>query len=132
MRANRRRDTKPELDVRSALHRSGLRFRVDVPIALPSGRTSPDILFPRHRVAVYIDGCFWHSCPSHGTKPRGNAWYWTSKLRRNRERDERASKGLRAAGWRVIRRWEHEQPGLIAATIESVIRAADAKSPRRT
>jgi DNA mismatch endonuclease (patch repair protein) len=108
MAANRRRDTSPEIRLRSALHRRGLRFRVDVPIPA-SGRRPirPDIVFTRQRLAVFIDGCFWHSCPQHGSSPASNADYWQPKLARNRQRDTQADCLLRETGWSVLRIWEH-------------------------
>lgn len=108
MRGNRRRDTRPELALRSALHRLGLRFRVDQLVEAEGIKVRPDIVFPRRRVAVFVDGCFWHVCPSHGTRPAANGAYWAPKLRRNQERDLRVNDRLTAAGWEVIRVWEHE------------------------
>ncbi|SRR5579875_248008 len=109
MRANRRTDTKPELAMRRELHRRGFRFRKDFRLDLPGGaRVRPDIAFTARRVAVFVDGCFWHACPDHGTQPAANTWYWAPKLRRNVERDRAADAALAAAGWRVIRIWEHE------------------------
>src|SRR3954471_17708473 len=106
MEANRRVDTKPELALRTALHARGLRFRKDFLIRASDGtRTKVDVAFTRARVAVFVDGCFWHSCPEHGTTPRANADYWTPKLARNRERDRRATAALDADGWHVIRLW---------------------------
>jgi len=107
MRGNRRRDTSPELRLRSALHARGWRYRVDVAIAVAGGRARPDIAFTRHRVAVFIDGCFWHCCPQHGRQPLSNTQYWGPKLARNVERDRIDNERLLAAGWRVIRLWEH-------------------------
>lgn len=75
MRGNRRRDTAPELRLRSALHARGWRFRVDLPIAVDGGRARPDLVFTRWRVAVFVDGCFWHSCPVHGRPPLSNSGY---------------------------------------------------------
>src|ERR1700742_669880 len=99
MRANRRADTKPELRLRSSLHRRGLRFRKDV-LLRPAGlRTKADIVFPSARVAVYVDGCFWHCCPEHGRVPAANRDYWEPKLARNVERDRQVSETLRAEGW---------------------------------
>jgi len=109
MAANRRRDSAPELRLRSALHRHGLRFRVDFPIAVPSRRPiRPDIAFTRARVAVFLDGCFWHGCPEHGSVPKANTSYWLPKIARNRDRDREADRLLAAAGWLVVRIWEHE------------------------
>src|SRR5262245_28321051 len=123
MKANRRRDTTPEVRVRSALHRAGLRFRKDLLVRFRGGHTRPDVVFTSTRVAVYVDGCFWHSCPRHGTRPRNNSWYWRPKLRRNLARDRRVTRRLRAEGWLVLRRWEHELPSAVAAAVVSAIRA---------
>ena len=108
MQANRRRDTEPELALRSALHRAGYRFRRDLSLKVGGMRVRPDIVFTRHKVAVFVDGCFWHCCPEHGRQPSVNGWYWSPKLERNRVRDLRNTEVLEAAGWRVIRIWEHE------------------------
>ncbi|MBI5309500.1 MAG: very short patch repair endonuclease [Actinobacteria bacterium] len=109
MSANRRRDTGPELRLRSSLHRSGLRFRVDLPIPVPGRRPiRPDVVFTRPRVAIFLDGCFWHGCPEHGSIPKTNAAYWLSKIARNRERDHQTDRLLGEAGWVVVRIWEHE------------------------
>jgi DNA mismatch endonuclease (patch repair protein) len=108
MQANRRRDTKPELQLRSTLHRRGLRYRCDVRLDLPGIRVRPDIVFRRQRVTVFVDGCFWHGCPEHGSAPRANGDYWRAKLEGNRRRDARTDAALVAAGWTVVRIWEHE------------------------
>ncbi len=109
MQANRRRDTGPELALRSMLHRAGYRYRCDLRIDLASGhRVRPDIVFTRHRVVVFVDGCFWHVCPEHATYPAVNRAYWTPKLARNVARDEKNTSELLAAGWTVVRIWEHE------------------------
>ena len=108
MQANRRRDTKPERALRSALHRAGFRYRCDLRIDLPGGRVRPDIVFTRKRVAVFVDGCFWHCCPEHGSRPAVNQIYWSPKLARNVERDARNTKLLTDEGWVVLRIWEHE------------------------
>jgi DNA mismatch endonuclease (patch repair protein) len=120
MRANRRRDTKPELLLRRRLHAWGLRYRVDLPLIVGGIRVRPDIVFTRQRLAVFLDGCFWHGCPAHGSQPRSNSAYWRAKIDRNRARDARASESLDAAGWRVIRAWEHEPVDEVA---ERIIRA---------
>ena len=117
-----RRDTKPEVEIRSALHRRGLRFRLQRPLDFDR-RRRVDIVFPRERVAVFVDGCFWHSCPQHATFPRANAEFWRSKLRRNVARDRETDRRLEAEGWIVLRFWEHEDPDAAAATIESAVRA---------
>lgn len=109
MRGNRRRDSAPELALRRALHAVGLRFRVDLPIRVPDRRPiRPDIVFTRQRVAIFVDGCFWHGCPEHGRRPRTNATYWDAKVAVNQARDREQSDALRRAGWTVIRVWEHE------------------------
>jgi DNA mismatch endonuclease (patch repair protein) len=110
MQAIRRTDTKPELALRSALHRLGYRFRKDFRIRAYGTWIRPDIVFTRKRLAVFVDGCFWHSCPDHGRQPKSNEWYWLPKLERTKERDVRATALLEAAGWRVVRLWEHEYP----------------------
>ena len=108
MSRNPSRDTRPERAVRSALHALGLRFRVSHPLRLDGLTVRPDVVFTRSRVAVFIDGCFWHSCPTHGTTPRRNVDYWLPKLRRNVMRDHRVDEALAKAGWQVVRAWEHE------------------------
>lgn len=109
MRAIRRTDTKPEIELRSGLHRLGYRFRKDFRIDLPGRRVRPDIVFTARKVAVFIDGCFWHSCPQHGRQPTANEWYWSPKLARTVERDQQATAALTEAGWTVVRIWEHER-----------------------
>ena len=121
MRANRRRDTGPERRLRSELHRRGWRFRVDLPLDAAGRRVRPDIVFTRRRLAVFVDGCFWHSCPKHGRQPRANASYWGPKLRRNVERDRADSDALAKAGWIVVRVWEHEGLEEAVDTIESAL-----------
>lgn len=119
MRANRRADTKPEIALRSALHRLGFRYRKDYRIDLGSMKVRPDIVFTARKVAVFVDGCFWHVCPEHGRQPTTNEWYWTPKLRRNIERDRAADDALAAAGWQVVRLWEHED---LADAVSAVTR----------
>ena len=121
MRANRRTDTKPELALRRALHRQGYRYRKDYRLDLTGARVRPDIAFTARRVAVFVDGCFWHCCPQHGTQPASNTWYWAPKLARNVERDRAADAALAAAGWRVVRVWEHESlDGAVAAVVSAL------------
>ena len=108
MEATARRDTTPELRLRSALHRAGYRYWVDRS-PLPGIRSRADLVFPRQRVAVFVDGCFWHGCLNHGTMPKNNREWWNHKLEANRARDERVSAALAAAGWTVVRIWEHEE-----------------------
>ncbi len=116
MRANRRRDTAPERRIRSLLHRRGLRFRVDYRVGQGRGAPRPDIAFTRLRLAVFIDGCFWHGCPEHGRVPATHRAYWAPKLARNAERDRDNDAVLRGAGWHVLRLWEHIDP-LAAADV---------------
>ena len=120
MRGIRSRDSKPELAVRSAVHALGLRYQVAV---RPDGaRNSADLVFSRARVAVFVDGCFWHGCPIHGREPRNNREYWLPKLEGNRARDARVTHALRASGWEVLRFWAHEEPFDVAARIRDVVR----------
>lgn len=107
MRGNRGRDTSLELRVRGELHRRGLRYRVDC-APLAGLRSRADIMFTRRRIAIYLDGCFWHACPTHGVTPKAHAEFWTQKLARNRQRDAETSRVLTEAGWAVLRFWEHE------------------------
>ena len=108
MLGNRRRDTKPELTLRSALHAGGLRFRKDYRLDLEGLGIRPDIVFTRAKVAVFMDGCFWHCCPTHGTQPSRNSDYWAPKLARNVQRDREQDAALARSGWRVVRIWAHE------------------------
>jgi len=109
----KRSGTKPELELRRELHRLGLRFRVNVK-DLP-GR--PDVVFSRARIAVFVDGCFWHGCPQHAVAPKANADWWAAKLNQNRARDVRNDDELSALGWRVVRIWEHDDPAVAAEGI---------------
>lgn len=117
-KANQSADTKPEARLRSALHRSGLRFRKDVLIRTGTLRTRPDVLFTRARVAVYVDGCFWHGCAEHQRLPKSNIDYWGPKLAANMDRDRRIDSALENAGWQVLRIWEHET---IEASVGAVV-----------
>lgn len=115
MLANRRRDTSPELAVRRRLHAAGLRYRVDFPPL--GGRRRADIVFTKQRIAVFVDGCFWHGCPRHATTPKRNAEYWVPKLERNAQRDRETNAMLLEAGWISLRFWEHEPPESVASLI---------------
>jgi DNA mismatch endonuclease, patch repair protein len=127
MRANAR-TTSPEVAVRSALHRRGLRFRKSLRIPIGERWTRPDVAFPRARVAVFVDGCFWHRCPLHGRSPRTNSDYWGPKLDRNVARDRETDLTLAELGWTVVRAWEHEPPEAIAARVADTL-AARAATP---
>jgi len=121
MRANRRTDTGPELALRRALHAAGYRYRKDFRLDLAGQRVRPDIAFTGRRVAVFVDGCFWHCCPQHGTQPANNTWYWGPKLARNVARDRTADAALAAAGWRVVRVWEHESLEAAVAAVAAAL-----------
>jgi DNA mismatch endonuclease (patch repair protein) len=108
MKGNRKVGSKPETQLRSALHRLGYRFRKNFSIDAGALRVKPDIVFPKKRLAVFVDGCFWHRCPIHGTQPSVNTEYWEPKLNKNVARDRRVDLKLTAAGWRVVRIWEHQ------------------------
>jgi len=129
MAAIRRRDTSLERSVRSRLHAAGMRYRVDLPIRLPGFRPiRPDIVFTKRRIAVFCDGCFWHGCPEHGLRPQiRNGAYWTPKIAGNRQRDARHTAALEAAGWTVLRFWEHEDPDVIASAITEAVRTSPAR-----
>lgn len=122
MQANKSRDTKPELAIRSLLHSRGLRFYVSRrPIS--TLRRTADILFPRRRVAVFVDGCFWHGCPQHHTLAKTNSRYWAEKVERNRARDLETTALLEKQGWIVIRVWEHQPSKEAADFIEEAVRS---------
>jgi len=123
MEANRRSDTKPERLLRSALHTRGLRYRKDRRVKAGGRRVRPDLVFGPARVAVFVDGCFWHRCPVHSTHPVANAEYWQAKFERNVTRDRDDDAALSAAGWTVVRVWEHEDPNEAAVRIEQTVRA---------
>lgn len=126
MERQARRDTKPELELRRTVWRLGLRYRVD--FAPIPGRRRADLVFTRAKVAVYLDGCFWHSCPNHATIPKANREWWVEKLEANVRRDRDTDQRLAEAGWTVVRVWEHEAPDVAAARIELIVRAV----PRST
>lgn len=119
--AQRRRDTGIELDLRRRLHQDRFRFRLFVPVPARPRRTI-DIAFMRERVAVMVDGCFWHACPLHRTQPRNNGKWWTKKLQTNVARDLDSTLALEQGGWAVIRVWEHENPVQAVDAIEALIR----------
>lgn len=125
MQANTGRDTKPELELRQAVHALGLRYFVNRrPIR--AVRRTADLVFPRLKLAIFLDGCFWHGCPEHHTVAKTNAAFWAEKVEGNRRRDGDTNAMLAAAGWTVLRIWEHEPSG------EGARRVADAVSELRT
>ena len=121
MRRTAQRDTAAEVAIRRELHRRGHRYRVDL---RPSSqlRTRADVVFTRWRVAVFVDGCFWHGCPDHWTAPKANAAWWREKIEANVARDRRADVGLAAEGWLVVRIWEHED---VSIGVDRIERALD-------
>ena len=131
MQGNRQRDTKPEVAVRRLVHAAGLRYRVDFR-PLTSLNRRADMVFPRLKIAVFIDGCFWHGCPEHHTVAKSNAEYWAAKITLNRERDRHTDQVLESHGWVVLRAWEHEPADEVAnRVIDAVtIRRADPLSRR--
>lgn len=129
MISNRRRDTRPEIAVRRLLHARGLRFRVDYPVRTAGRTIRVDIAFPRAKVAILIDGCFWHGCAEHGTMPKHNRDYWEPKLARNRERDLQQVQLLSEEGWRALRFWTHEQPDAICDQVQASFGTRRAKLP---
>lgn len=122
MKSNKSRDTKPELALRSAVHALGLRYRVAAK-PLTGVRRTADLVFPRAKVAVFLDGCFWHGCPEHHTVASANAKFWAEKVEGNRTRDRDTDRRLAEAGWDVVRVWEHEDPQVAARHVEEVVRA---------
>ncbi len=123
MQANRSRDTKPEMEIRRRLHRLGFRYRVAI-APDPTLRRRADIVFTRARVAVFIDGCFWHGCPQHGRREfKHNTDYWSGKIAKNVARDADTNTRLGRAGWLVLRFWEHDDAAEVVESIRQVIRA---------
>ncbi|MFD9735213.1 very short patch repair endonuclease [Umezawaea sp. NPDC059074] len=121
MQGNRSRDTGPELAIRRLVHATGLRYRVDAP-PLAGLRRRADLVFSRAKVAVFVDGCFWHGCAQHYVEPGTNREYWTTKVRTNRARDQDTTRRLRDAGWEVVRVWEHENPHDAAARVVATVK----------
>ena len=121
-RRQRTRDTKPEVALRRELHARGLRYRIDRPV-LAGHRFRADLVFGPARVAVFVDGCFWHACPEHGNRPKNNSSWWNDKLAANIRRDRRTDEALTAAGWISYRIWEHEDPSIAASQVAALIHA---------
>lgn len=117
----RTRDTAAEMALRRELHRRGRRFFVQR--KLLGDRRTVDLVFPRSKVAVFVDGCFWHACPRHGTSSHTNAQWWSDKLARNVERDRRTDWDLAQSGWTVLRLWEHESVSAAADAVERLLPA---------
>lgn len=127
MQATRSRDTAPEMALRRELHKRGLRYRVDMPV-LPGLRRRVDVVFTRQRLAVFVDGCFWHGCPQHGTVSRSNAVFWRDKIKTNVARDADTNQRLAQAGWIVMRVWAHESARAAADQIEKILVGSAASS----
>lgn len=121
MRGNKGRDTKPELALRSAVHALGLRYRVGLR-PVPQVRRTADLVFTRAKIAIFLDGCFWHGCPEHHRPAKVNSEFWTDKITGNMARDADTNARLREAGWRVIRVWEHEPPADAANRIREALK----------
>jgi DNA mismatch endonuclease, patch repair protein len=124
MQANRGRNTGPEMRLRRLLHAAGLRYRVDWPMP-GDQRRRIDIAFPSRKIAVFVDGCFWHRCPAHYVQPKANADFWDTKIRGNAERDARTTAQLIAAGWLVLRFWEHVDPQEVAERVSGAVQNVD-------
>jgi DNA mismatch endonuclease (patch repair protein) len=124
MQGNRRTGTLPELTLRTALHRRGLRFRKDFKITGDGFAVRADVVFPRRRLAVFVDGCYWHGCPEHFRMPSRNADYWAAKIARNEARDRRVTDSLAGAGWLVLRVWEHEPVEQAADRVAEAVTSA--------
>lgn len=120
MRSNRGRDTGPELRLRRAIFALGLRYRVDARPLTELNRRA-DLVFTKAKVAVFLDGCFWHGCPEHHTVARSNADFWSAKVKRNVDRDRETDAALEEAGWTVLRFWEHDDPAVAAADVARAI-----------
>lgn len=123
MQRTRGRDNPFELAIRSRLYANGLRYRIHFPIP-GLKRTSCDLAFPRLKIAVFLDGCFWHGCEKHPPSVKKNTDFWLSKIARNRARDARATAHLTELGWTVLRFWEHEAVETIVEKIASTIQAS--------
>ncbi|MEU4557474.1 very short patch repair endonuclease [Actinoplanes sp. NPDC023936] len=120
MQANTGRDTKPELALRRAVHARGLRYYVNRR-PIKAVRRTADLVFPRLKLAIFLDGCFWHGCPQHHTVAKTNATFWAEKVATNRRRDRDTNTRLTDAGWTVLRVWEHEPVDQAAARIAETV-----------
>jgi DNA mismatch endonuclease (patch repair protein) len=130
MQANRKANSGPELRLRSAIHGLGLRFRA---VSRPAGLGMVvDIFFPAAKVAVFVDGCYWHGCPIHGTAPKTNPDYWIPKIERTQRRDALNDEALRLAGWEPVHVWEHESVAEAAERIAATVRARSSLNSQRS
>ncbi len=128
MRKQPSKGTQPEMALRRVLYSRGLRYRLQWPVPGMPRRTI-DIAFPRRKLAVFVDGCFWHGCPTHAVPPKRNAERWTTKIASNTVRDEETTKHLVGLQWTVIRFWEHEDAESAAEMVEQLVREAGTKKP---
>lgn len=131
MLGNRARDTAPELALRSLVHAAGLRYRVAAK-PLPGMRRTADMVFRPIRVAVFVDGCFWHGCDQHFVPPKTNPDYWREKIGGNMRRDRETDARLADAGWLVLRFWEHQPTGECAEAVVAAVRErrAELRNPQ--
>ncbi|RDS82346.1 very short patch repair endonuclease [Dyella monticola] len=120
----RQKGTDAEIALRREIRKMGLRYRVDYEV-LKKPRRVADIAFPRRKIAIFVDGCFWHGCPAHATWPKQNAEFWRQKIEANRQRDNDTNDRLQDLGWTVLRFWSHESPSEAAKTIARVVATAD-------
>ncbi|TDC38393.1 very short patch repair endonuclease [Micromonospora sp. 15K316] len=132
MKANRSKDTKPELALRRALFANGMRYRVGMRLNVPGRSVRPDVVFTRRRVAVFVDGCFWHGCSQHGRMPSDPTGYWHQKMERNRARDAAVDESLKAAGWTVVRVWEHLPASQAAKLVQETVTEVARRQRTRT
>jgi DNA mismatch endonuclease (patch repair protein) len=124
MQSSRQRDTAIEQDLRRELAALGISFQSHI-TPVPGSRSRPDLVFAAARVAVYVNGCFWHGCAEHGTWPKHNAAWWRAKIEANRQRDARADEFLSKAGWIALRFWEHDDPRVAAHRIAQQVSERD-------
>jgi DNA mismatch endonuclease (patch repair protein) len=123
-----RRDTAPEVAVRQLLHARGMRYRVHLPVPGIRRRTI-DIAFTQGKIAIFVDGCYWHGCPEHGRLPHSNSAWWSEKLQRNRRRDVQTTAHLHSLGWQVLRAWEHEDPYDVTKLVEELVLRSTGRKP---
>jgi len=123
MQATRRAGTQAEIELARELDRLGFLYRTDAQV-IASLRRRADFVFETEHLAVFVDGCFWHSCPRHSTHPKSNGEWWAEKLRANRRRDLDTNRQLRRAGWKVLRIWEHEKPEKGATRVARALRSS--------
>ena len=126
MQSVRQKHTSAESALRRELHARGLRYRVQVPV-LTKPRRVADVTFAHLRIAVFVDGCFWHGCPVHATWPKQNAEFWREKILANQERDRDTDARLKSQGWVVVRAWAHEPPAKVASRVARIVRARRAR-----